>query len=146
MRVLLLGGAGFIGQHVLPALTPRKHEVCDLDSLRTDVHAAPWVPPAGIEFHAADVRDADAVDRALDGVEAVLHLAAKVGLGVDVQDLPDYASSNDAGTAVLLAGMARARISRLTLASSMVVYGEGVGLCPEHGAVMPGPREEAALA
>ena len=146
MKVLLTGGAGFIGQHVLRELIARGHEVRVLDSLRTDVHGARWVPPAGVEFHVADVRDADAIDRALDDVEAVLHLAAKVGLGVDVQDLPDYASSNDAGTAVLLAGMARAGIGRLTLASSMVVYGEGLGLCQEHGAVTPGPRTEAALA
>ena len=73
---------------------------------------------------------AAAIDRALAGVDAVLHLAAKVGLGVDVGDLPDYASSNDAGTAELLAGMARAGVSRLTLASSMVVYGEGVRPLP----------------
>jgi len=146
MKVLLTGGAGFIGQHVLRELIARGHEVRVLDSLRTDVHGVPWVPPAGVEFHVGDVRDADAIDRALDDVEAVLHLAAKVGLGVDVQDLPDYASSNDAGTAVLLAGMARAGIGRLTLASSMVVYGEGLGLCRQHGTVMPGPREQAALA
>jgi dTDP-L-rhamnose 4-epimerase len=91
------------------------------------------------------VRDAIALDRALVGVEAVLHLAAKVGLGVDVGDLPDYASSNDAGTAELLAAMARAGVPHLTLASSMVVYGEGIGLCPEHGKVAPAPRTEAAL-
>jgi dTDP-L-rhamnose 4-epimerase len=78
-------------------------------------------------------------------VEAVLHLAAKVGLGVDVQDLPDYASSNDAGTAVLLAAMARAGVTRLTLASSMVVYGEGLGHCGEHGTIAPAPRTEGAL-
>ena len=76
----------------------------------------------------------------------MLHLAAKVGLGVDVSDLPDYASSNDVGTAELLAGMARADIKRLTLASSMVVYGEGFATCPQHGAVRPAPREEAELA
>jgi dTDP-L-rhamnose 4-epimerase len=79
-------------------------------------------------------------------MERVIHLAAKVGLGVDVGDLPDYASSNDAGTAELLAGMARRGVARLTLASSMVVYGEGEGLCEDHGAVRPGPRTEAALA
>ena len=117
-----------------------------LDSLRTDVHhARPWTPPAGTELVTADVRDARAIDRALVAVEAVIHLAAKVGLGVDVSDLPDYASSNDAGTAELLAGMARAGVARLTLASSMVVYGEGVGHCAEHGAVTPGPRAEDAL-
>ncbi|MES2710484.1 MAG: NAD-dependent epimerase/dehydratase family protein [Pseudomonadota bacterium] len=147
MRVLLTGGAGFIGQHVLARLLARGNEVRVLDSLRADVHRdKAWTPPDGVELITADVRDADAVDRALGGVEAVLHLAAKVGLGVDVQDLPDYASSNDAGAAVLLAAMARAGIGRLTLASSMVVYGEGLALCAEHGLVAPAPRLEASLA
>ena len=147
MKVLLTGGAGFIGQHVLRELLARGHEVSMLDSLRADVHLNGERPlQAGVTFHHADVRDAAAVDRALAGCAAVVHLAAKVGLGVDVQDLPDYASSNDAGTAVLLAAMARAGVSRVTLASSMVVYGEGVGHCRVHGAVTPGPRTEAALA
>jgi dTDP-L-rhamnose 4-epimerase len=147
MKVLLTGGAGFIGRHVMRELLSRGHEVRVLDSLRADVHARQNSDPSeGAEFHVADVRDRAAIDRALSGVEAVLHLAAKVGLGVDVADLPDYASSNDVGTAELLAGMARAGVRRLTLASSMVVYGEGVGACPEHGAVMPGPRTERALA
>ena len=147
MKVLLTGGAGFIGQHVLRRLLARGHEVRVLDSLRADVHAkSPWTAPGGIEMQVGDVRDADAVDRAISGMEAVVHLAAKVGLGVDVGDMPDYASSNDAGTAVVLAAMARRGVQRLTLASSMVVYGEGFGRCAEHGAVMPGPRQESALA
>jgi len=146
VKVLLTGGAGYIGQHVLRELIGRGHTVRVLDSLRDDVHGGTkWGPPGGIELHVADVRDADAIDRALEDVETVIHLAAKVGLGVDVQDLPDYASSNDTGTAELLAGTARAGVKRLTLASSMVVYGEGVGHCAEHGAVAPGPRTEAAL-
>ena len=145
MKVLLTGGAGFIGQHVLRELLARGHAVRVLDSLRADVHAGGWSPPAGAEFQQGDVRDVSAIDRALAGVDAVLHLAAKVGLGVDVGDLPDYAGSNDVGTAELLAGMARAGVTRLTLASSMVVYGEGVGLCATHGPVTPGPRTEAAL-
>jgi dTDP-L-rhamnose 4-epimerase len=147
MRMLLTGGAGFIGQHVLARLLVRGHAVRVLDSLRPDVHRGkPWTPPAGVEFVHGDVRDADLVDKAVAGMDAVLHLAAKVGLGVDANDLPDYASSNDAGTAVMLAAMARAGVTRLTLASSMVVYGEGVGLCREHGPVTPGPRLEASLA
>lgn len=145
MRVLLTGGAGFIGQHVLRALLARGHDVRVVDSLRPDVHAGAWMPPDGVTFHTVDVRDAAAIEAALAGVEAVLHLAAKVGLGVDVGDLPDYAASNDAGTAVLLAAMARASVKRLTLASSMVVYGEGIGHCARHGAVAPAPRVEAAL-
>jgi dTDP-L-rhamnose 4-epimerase len=147
MHVLLTGGAGFIGRHVLQELLKRGNRVRVLDSLRPDVHKDGRANPLGdAELIVADVRDAAAIDRALRGVEAVLHLAAKVGLGVDVGDLPDYASSNDAGTAELLAGMARADVGRLTLASSMVVYGEGVGLCTEHGSVRPGPRVETELA
>ncbi|MGI8526051.1 MAG: NAD-dependent epimerase/dehydratase family protein [Pseudolabrys sp.] len=147
MRVLLTGGAGFIGRHVLQTLLERGHEVRVLDSLRPDVHAPGEAKPdTDWELLVGDVRDPAQVDRALRGVEAVLHLAAKVGLGVDVADLPDYASSNDVGAAELLAGMARAQVKRLTLASSMVVYGEGLGGCPEHGAVRPAPRVESEMA
>jgi dTDP-L-rhamnose 4-epimerase len=147
MRVLLTGGAGFIGRHVLRELLTKGHAVRVLDSLRADVHeGGKTAPLEGADMMVADVRDPAAIDRALTGVEAVLHLAAKVGLGVDVSDLPDYASSNDVGTAELLAGMARAGVKRLTLASSMVVYGEGVGHCPQHGPVRPAPRAEGELA
>ena len=148
MQILLTGGAGFIGQHVLAELLHRGHQVRVLDSLRADVHRGghAWIPPEGVELRVGDVRDPAAVEAALVGVEAVVHLAAKVGLGVDVADLPDYASSNDEGTATLLAAMARRGVARLTLASSMVVYGEGLARCAEHGLVTPGPRLEAALA
>jgi dTDP-L-rhamnose 4-epimerase len=147
MKVLLTGGAGFIGRHVLRELAVRGHSVRILDSLRADVHGADAAKTLdGVELLVADVRDAAATARALAGMDAVIHLAAKVGLGVDVYDLPDFAGSNDAGTAVLLAEMAHAGIARLTLASSMVVYGEGLAPCPEHGMVRPAPRNEAALA
>jgi dTDP-L-rhamnose 4-epimerase len=146
VRTLVTGGAGFIGQHVVRELLARGHEVRILDSLRADVHGErPWTPAADVAFQQGDVRDSATIDRALSGIDGVLHLAAKVGLGVDVGDLPDYASSNDVGTAELLAGMARAGVGRLVLASSMVVYGEGVGTCAEHGAVSPAPRREEAL-
>ncbi len=144
MRVLLTGAAGFIGGHVHGELIARGHDVRALDSMRADVHhGRPTQVP---DLVVADVRDGDALDVALSGVDAVCHLAAKVGLGVDVQDLPDYAASNDHGTAVLLAAMARANVPRLVLASSMVVYGEGLGSCPTHGDVTPGPRTERDLA
>lgn len=147
MHILLTGGAGFIGRHVLRGLTKRGYEVRVLDSLRPDVHdPAQMTGLDHSDFIVGDVRDPAVVDQALQGIDAVIHLAAKVGLGVAVSDLPDYASSNDVGTAELLAGMARAGIMRLTQASSMVVYGEGEALCPEHGSVRPAPRLESALA
>jgi dTDP-L-rhamnose 4-epimerase len=144
MQVLLTGGAGFIGTHVRGVLMERGHEVTVLDSLRPDVHRG--TPPIFDGLVVGDVRDPVIVDGALRHVDVVCHLAAKVGLGVAVSDLPDYADSNVCGTAALLAGMARAGVARLVQASSMVVYGEGLGTCAEHGAVRPGPRVESELA
>ncbi|MEU6842216.1 NAD-dependent epimerase/dehydratase family protein [Streptomyces sp. NPDC046716] len=130
MRVLVTGGAGFIGSHVVDALAEHGHEPVVFD-VRQDA--------------AADVRDAEAVARALDGVDAVCHQAAMVGLGTGFADAAEYVSRNDLGTAVLLTAMAEAGVRRLVLAGSMVVYGEGRYECPRHGVVRPGPRAVAAL-
>ncbi|RCG28558.1 NAD-dependent epimerase/dehydratase family protein [Sphaerisporangium album] len=129
MRILLTGSAGFIGGHVAEALDAAGHDVVPLD-LRTGV----------------DVRSGPALDGLMGGVDAVVHQAAKVGLGVDVADLPDYASVNVYGTAELLAAMARHGVGRLVLASSMVVYGEGAYDCAAHGRTRPLPRAEEDLA
>jgi len=142
--VLVTGGAGFVGQAVVAALVRRGHAVLVLDSLRPDVHRR-GVPELPVPLQVGDVRDEAALDAALQTADAVVHLAAKVGLGVGVADLPDYASTNDHGTACLLAGMSRHGVGRLVLASSMVVYGEGLGSCAEHGAVRPGERPLAWL-
>ena len=147
MRVLVTGGAGFIGAAVVAALLAEAHEVRVLDALLPEVHAGGW--PASLDQRAerihGDVRESAAVNAALDGIDAVCHQAAMVGLGVDLQDLPLYVGHNDLGTAVLLAAMDRAGVGRLVLASSMVVYGEGRYSCAEHGLVRPGPRAETSL-
>jgi dTDP-L-rhamnose 4-epimerase len=146
MRVLVTGGAGFIGSHLVEALISAGHEVRVLDALLPFVHPGGGTPSSdGFEFVHGDVRDAQAVDGALRGVSAVCHLAAMVGLGADLGDLPLYVGCNDLGTAVLLAAMDRARVSRLALASSMVVYGEGAYSCGEHGSVAAPPRQAADL-
>jgi dTDP-L-rhamnose 4-epimerase len=143
------GGAGFIGSHVVEALTGAGLEVRVLDALLPFVHpdgGHPFSGDPGFDFVHADVRDDQAVDEALRGVDAVCHLAAMVGLGVDFADAPLYAGCNDLGTAALLAAMARSGVSRLVLASSMVVYGEGAYACAEHGPVAaPPPRRAADL-
>ncbi|MGV9558311.1 NAD-dependent epimerase/dehydratase family protein [Streptomyces sp. NPDC003401] len=130
MRVLVTGGAGFIGSHVVDALRARGHE-----PLVFDVREDP----------AADVRDPAAVAAALAGVDAVCHQAAMVGLGDGVADAAEYVSRNDLGTAVLLAAAAGAGVRHLVLAGSMVVYGEGRYTCARHGVVRPGPRAVADL-
>ncbi len=147
MRVLVTGGAGFIGGGVVRALLARGHEVRVLDALLPVAHATREVPAGldGAEVVLGDVRDPGVVDAALAGVDAVSHQAAMVGLGVDLADLPGYASCNDVGTAVLLAGMGRRRVRRLVLAGSMVVYGEGGYGCRGHGRVAVAARPEADL-
>ena len=147
MDVLLTGGAGFIGSAVAGRLVDAGHRVRVLDALLPSVHPSGRPPrlPDGVEFLRGDVRDRETVERALRGVGAVCHQAAMVGLGLTLDDAPDYVGCNDLGTAVLLAAMARARVGRLVLAGSMVVYGEGRYTCREHGAVAPGPRRTAEL-
>jgi dTDP-L-rhamnose 4-epimerase len=146
-HVLVTGGAGFIGSHVTTALLDAGHGVTILDSGHPAAHAdGPPGTVAGIEVRRADVRDRAAVADALRGVDAVVHQAAMVGMGVDLDDLPEYVGANDLGTAVLLAEMARAGVHRLVLASSMVVYGEGAYACPQHGPVRPPARDIADLA
>ncbi|MFI5936650.1 NAD-dependent epimerase/dehydratase family protein [Actinoplanes sp. NPDC051494] len=146
-HVLVTGGAGFIGSHVTSALLAAGHRVRIIDSGHPAAHASP--PPGtvhGVPVLRADLRDRDAITSALHGVDVVVHQAAMVGMGVDLDDLPDYVANNDLGTAVLLAAMARAAVPRLVLASSMVVYGEGAYTCAAHGPVRPAARGVADLA
>ncbi|WP_030209763.1 NAD(P)-dependent oxidoreductase [Streptomyces sp. NRRL S-87] len=144
MRVLVTGGAGFIGSHVVSALVAEGHEAVVLDALLPAAHpGVPELPDA--EFVRGDVRNAEDVRGALRGVDAVCHQAAMVGLGKGFSDAVAYVACNDLGTAVLLAGMAEAGVGRLVQAGSMVVYGEGRYECRAHGPVRPGPRAVADL-
>ncbi|MEE1744953.1 MULTISPECIES: NAD-dependent epimerase/dehydratase family protein [unclassified Streptomyces] len=150
MRVLVTGGAGFIGSEIVRTLVSSGHEAVVLDALLPSAHGGGAAPPGGAGrdggMIVADVRDREAVDGALRGIDAVCHQAAMVGLGKDFADAPDYVGCNDLGTAVLLAAMAGAGVRSLVLAGSMVVYGEGRYDCRRHGPVRPGPRAEADLA
>jgi len=143
VKVLLTGAAGFIGQHVADALRTAGHDVVGLDALLSQAHGTDAGLPPGVVR--ADVREPADLEPLLAGVDVVCHQAAMVGNGVDAQDLPDYATHNDYGTAVLLAAMARAGIGRLVLASSMVVYGDGRYTCGRDGDVPPAPRREEDL-
>jgi dTDP-L-rhamnose 4-epimerase len=155
-RILVTGGAGFIGSHVVDALVERGEGVRVLDSLDPQVHGQGATEPrlildhvaAGrVEFMHGDVADPAAVDAALDGVDVVFHLAAAVGVGQSMYRMADYVRANSLGAAVLLEAMARRRsqLRRAVVASSMSIYGEGRYRCPDHGDVAPPLRGPAQL-
>ncbi|GAA3576342.1 NAD-dependent epimerase/dehydratase family protein [Amycolatopsis ultiminotia] len=145
VRVLITGGAGFIGSRIADRLADDGDEVVVLDNLLPTAHGSA-TPPEYTRRHRflrGDVTDTELVAELLDQVDAVCHQAAVVGHGVDPSDAPSYALNNDYGTAVLLAAMHAAKVRKLVLASSMVVYGEGRYSCPQHGVVLPAPRRQS---
>ncbi len=127
-RVLVTGGAGFIGKSVCHELLTRGHRVRVLDSLIEQVHgkAAEPITLPDVEFVRADVRDGEAVARALRGVDSVIHLAAEVGVGQSMYEVERYTSTNDVGTAVLFERLIDHPVRRVITASSMSIYGEGL--------------------
>ncbi|HEY2937137.1 MAG TPA: NAD-dependent epimerase/dehydratase family protein [Gaiellaceae bacterium] len=141
MRVLITGGAGFLGSHLADELLAAGHEVRALDSLVEQVHGgtAPDYLDPQVELQVGDVRDPEAVVRALDGRDAVVHFAARVGVGQSMYELAEYTSVNELGTAVLLEELSRRPVERLVVASSMSVYGEGLY---EGGAEVERTREQ----
>ncbi|WP_199035597.1 NAD-dependent epimerase/dehydratase family protein [Glycomyces salinus] len=146
MRVLVTGGAGFIGSHVVERLAARGDEVVVLDSLAVQDDPPDYLP-SGVDLRVADLADERALAAAVEGVDAVCHQAARVGLGVDFDDVGGYVADNDLGTANLLRALWRRSFSgRVVVASSMVVYGEGRYRCPVHGDVRARPRTEPDLA
>jgi dTDP-L-rhamnose 4-epimerase len=148
MRTLVTGGAGFIGTHLVQALVERGDEVVVLDSLEEQVHGT-TVPemPVGVELIVGDVGDPEMADRALKGVDRVVHLAAAVGVGQSMYEIARYTQLNTMATAVFLERLVATRPlpTRLVVASSMSIYGEGEYVCAEHGHLAPKPRPEEQL-
>jgi dTDP-L-rhamnose 4-epimerase len=141
VKVIVSGGAGFIGSHVVDELVAASHDVVVVDRQ----------PPSFQNPHATyiehDVRDPAVWRWALDAADAVCHQAARVGLGVRFSDVSDYVSDNDLGTASMLLAMDQLGFTgRIVLASSMVVYGDGTYTCHACGPVRPGARAASSLA
>lgn len=148
--VLVTGGAGFIGSHIVDLLLARGYRVRVFDKLVEQVHgeAGPQYVPKEAEFVRADLRDADALRRALKAVRFIVHDAAEVGVGQSMYEVARYVDANSGGTAVLLELLANERhaVEKVVVASSMSVYGEGAYRCNEHGEVHPRLRSDAQLA
>lgn len=126
-RILVTGGGGFIGRHVTHELLDNGYEIRILDAFIGQVHGEDEAQLApGVEVLRADMRDADAVAEALAGVDAVVHLAAEVGVGQSMYEIARYVGANDLGTAVLLEALIERPVRRVVVASSMSVYGEGL--------------------
>ena len=130
MHILITGGAGFIGSHLADELIRCGHRVRALDLLAPQVHGPDTTRPGylnpEVELVRGDARDADAVRRALSGIDAVYHFAAAVGVGQSMYEIEHYTSTNNLGTAVLLQELIDRPIERLVVASSMSLYGEGL--------------------
>ncbi len=143
-RVLVTGGGGFIGSHLVDALLARGHRVRVLDNLTEQVHPSGrsrFLDPEA-ELVVGDLRDRAAVDRVLDGVSLVFHQGGMVGNGQSMYEVRRYVDVNAVGTATLLEAMLarRTQFRRLIVASSMVVYGDGAYRCDEHGRVARASR------
>jgi dTDP-L-rhamnose 4-epimerase len=147
-RILVTGGAGFIGRHVCQALLRRGHLVRVVDRLHEQVHSDARLSPIilNTEFIRGDVRDGDLMRQALRGCDAVIHLAAEVGVGQSMYEIERYVSTNELGTAVLLQSLVAHPVERIVVASSMSIYGEGLYSDAEGGFVEDAVRSPYARA
>jgi dTDP-L-rhamnose 4-epimerase len=153
MNVLITGGAGFIGSHLADRLLAEGHTVRALDSLDPQVHAGgerPEYLDPEVELVVADVRDRDAVGRALQDIDTVVHFGAAVGVGQSMYEIERYTSINAIGAAVVLEAVVERRdaVDKLLVASSMSIYGEGQYRNPSTGesGLAPWIRPESQLA
>src|SRR3954451_24836840 len=148
-RILITGGAGFIGSHLADELIARGHRVRALDCLAEQVHGTGAGRPSylheDVELLVGDVRDPLMVRRALAGVDAVFHFAAAVGVGQSMYEIAHYTSVNGLGTAVLLEALIERPVGRLVVASSMSLYGEGMFADADGLRVPGGERDRARL-
>lgn len=146
--IVVTGGAGFIGSHLVDALVGHGHEVRVIDVLHPLAHTKrPEYINPGATYIWSDLRDSEALGVTLRGATAICHQASMVGLGVNMNDITEYVAHNDQATAALLRGLFETKfVGPIVLGSSMVVYGEGAYRCEIHGRVRPGPRPQSRLA
>lgn len=150
-RILVTGGAGFIGSHTVDLLVERGYEVRAIDNLEPQVHGSKKEMPEyynrDATFIYGDVRKRENLRKAIENVDAVLHLAAAVGVGQSMYQIQKYVAYNTYGTSVLLDVLVNEEhdVKKLVVASSMSIYGEGKYLCQECGPVYPGLRREEQL-
>lgn len=150
-KVLITGGAGFVGSFLADALLEAGHEVAVLDSLEPQVHGDGDSPPdylsSDIAFHRGSIDDPEALGRALEGVEVLFHEAALVGVAQSMYEIERYTTGNTAATASMLQHIVdhRVPLKKMIVASSMSLYGEGAYECPSCGVIYPRLRSDEQL-
>jgi dTDP-L-rhamnose 4-epimerase len=148
-RVLITGGAGFVGSHTADELVKQGHDVRIFDSLSAQVHPGgfPTYLSREVEFIRGDIRDLAHVRQVVRDTDVILHLAAAVGVGQSMYQIADYTAVNTLGTANLLQAIldSKVQLEKLVVASSMSIYGEGEYLCPECGETAPAMRSPQQL-
>jgi dTDP-L-rhamnose 4-epimerase len=148
-KILVTGGAGFVGSHTVDALLREGHSVRVFDNLDDQIHRGtiPTYLSSEVEFVRGDVRDLEALRKATCDVDVVYHFAAAVGVGQSMYEIARYMEVNTQGTANLLQALLDRgdKLEKLIIASSMSIYGEGQYRCEEHGMVAPPPRPTAQL-
>jgi len=153
-NILVTGGAGFIGSHLVDALLSKGHRVRVLDNLEPQVHKYlgelgewPGYCNREAEYILGDIRDPQVVSKAIEGIDVIFHEAALVGVGQSMYEISRYTDVNTQGTSILLQGVIGAKCPprKIIVASSMSIYGEGAYLCPRHGRVYPKLRKNHQL-
>ncbi len=147
MKILITGGAGFIGQHLTRHLLALHHEITILDNFLDQVHAGNRVLPGDLDKHVrlivGDLADPASLRLALEGQDCIVHLAAETGTGQSMYEVSRYERTNIAGTALLyefLSKEKRSQVGRIVIASSRAIYGEGAYRCERDGVVYPTSR------
>lgn len=149
-KVMITGGAGFIGQRLVKQLLGRNNEVIVIDNLTAQVHGnipsnLEWLHDNNVEFVRADVRCMRELEKIMARSDTVVHFASETGTGQSMYEITKYADTNILGTTTLIESLHKIKndcdIKKIILASSRAVYGEGSYICEEHGIVNPGLRK-----
>lgn len=148
-RVLVTGGAGFVGSHLVDELLRRGHSVTIYDNLTPQVHpeGVPDYLVREVDVVRGDVRDLDLLRNVVHGADVIFHLAAAVGVGQSMYEISHYMGANTQGTANLLQAIldTKCKVQKLVVASSMSIYGEGKYECAECGVMAPPARSNEQL-
>ncbi len=150
MRILITGGAGFIGSNLAKKLIESNHYVRILDNFSMQIHGGNQSLDhelSGVDLLIGDVRDKSAIAKSLEGIDTVVHLAAETGTGQSMYKIEEYQQTNISGTLNIIDHLLNKKhsVEKIVVASSRAIYGEGQYFCEEDGMIFPGERSETEM-